>query len=81
MSEAASNSSSSTQTPIDNKELTLGKTLVENLTSKQFDISQYSDEYTKQLEQLINAKSSGKKTLRLQLLKMRKTLVRTYLKH
>ena len=63
MSEAASNSSSSTQTPIDNKELTLGKTLVENLTSKQFDISQYSDEYTKQLEQLINAKSSGKKTL------------------
>src|SRR6188472_1326851 len=48
MSEAASNSSSSPQTPIDNKELTLGKTLVENLTSKQFDISQYSDEYTKQ---------------------------------
>lgn len=47
---AASNSSSSTQTPIDNKELTLGKTLVENLTSKQFDISQYSGEYTKQLE-------------------------------
>src|ERR687885_1644070 len=42
----------------------LGKTLVENLTSKQFDISQYSDEYTKQLEQLINAKvsSGGKKT-------------------
>jgi DNA end-binding protein Ku len=63
MSEAASNSSSSTQTPIDSKELTLGKTLVENLTSKQFDISQYSDEYTKQLEQLINAKSSGRKTL------------------
>jgi DNA end-binding protein Ku len=59
----ASNSSSSPQTPIDNKELTLGKALVENITSKQFDISQYSDEYTKQLEQLINAKSSGKKTL------------------
>ena len=59
----------------------LGKALVENLTSKQFDISRYPDEYTKQLDQLINAKSSGKKTLRLQLLKMRKTLVRTYLKH
>jgi non-homologous end joining protein Ku len=36
--------------------------LVENLTSKEFDISEYSDEYTKQLEQLINAKVSGKKT-------------------
>ena len=59
MSEAASFSS---QPPIDNKELSLGKTLVESLTSKEFDISQYSDEYTKQLEQLINSKASGKKT-------------------
>jgi DNA end-binding protein Ku len=59
MSEAASQQQ---QPAIDNKELTLGKTLVENLTSEQFDISQYSDEYTKQLEQLIDAKtSSGKK--------------------
>ncbi|MFL6391757.1 MAG: Ku protein, partial [Nitrososphaeraceae archaeon] len=41
----------------------LGKTLVENLSSKEFDISQYSDEYTKQLEQLINAKIAGKQTL------------------
>jgi DNA end-binding protein Ku len=52
----------SSQPSIDNKELSLGKTLVENLTSKEFDISEYSDEYTKQLEQLINAKVSGKKT-------------------
>ena len=61
---ASANSSSSEQPPIDNKEISLGKTLVQNLTSKQFDISQYSDEYTKQLEQLINAKvsSGGKKT-------------------
>jgi DNA end-binding protein Ku len=49
------------QPPIDNKELSLGKTLVENLTSKEFDISQYSDEYTKQLEKLINEKATGKK--------------------
>ena len=65
ISVAASANSSSEQPPIDNKEISLGKTLVENLTSKQFDISQYSDEYTKQLEQLINAKvsSGGKKTL------------------
>ncbi|HEY9493005.1 MAG TPA: Ku protein [Nitrososphaeraceae archaeon] len=61
MSGAAAASSSS-QPSIDNKELSLGKILVENLTSKEFDISEYSDEYTKQLEQLINAKISGKKT-------------------
>jgi DNA end-binding protein Ku len=59
---AAAAASSSSQPLIDNKELSLGKTLVENLTSKEFDISEYSDEYTKQLEQLINAKASGKKT-------------------
>lgn len=59
---AAASSSSSSQPSIDNKELSLGKILVENLTSKEFDISEYSDEYTKQLEQLINAKISGKKT-------------------
>jgi DNA end-binding protein Ku len=66
MSEVASAavaSNSSSQPPIDSKEISLGKTLVENLTSNEFDISQYSDEYTKQLEQLINAKASGKKTI------------------
>jgi len=59
---AAAAAAASSQPSIDNKELSLGKILVENLTSKEFDISEYSDEYTKQLEQLINAKISGKKT-------------------
>ena len=55
---------SSSQLPqIDSKELSLGKTLVENLSNKEFDISQYSDEYTKQLEKLINAKATGKETV------------------
>jgi DNA end-binding protein Ku len=57
-----SSSSFSQQPPIDSKELSLGKTLVENLTNKEFDISQYSDEYTKQLEKIINAKATGKET-------------------
>jgi DNA end-binding protein Ku len=60
--EGMSGAAASSQPSIDNKELSLGKTLVENLTSKEFDISEYFDEYTKQLEQLINAKASGKKT-------------------
>jgi DNA end-binding protein Ku len=45
--------------PIDKREIDLGKTLVENLTNKEFDVSQYSDDYTKQLEELISAKSRG----------------------
>jgi DNA end-binding protein Ku len=56
-------SSSSQQPSIDSKELSLGKTLVENLSNKEFDISQYSDEYTKQLEKIINAKATGKETV------------------
>lgn len=63
--EGMDGSISSQQPSIDNKELSLGKTLVENLSSKEFDISQYSDEYTKQLERLINAKIAGKQTLNL----------------
>ena len=63
--EGMDGSISSQQPSIDNKELSLGKTLVENLSSKEFDISQYSDEYTKQLERLINAKVAGKQTLNL----------------
>src|ERR671932_528672 len=63
MDGSAASSSSPQQSSIDNKELSLGKTLVENLSSKEFDIGQYSDEYTKQLEQLINAKIAGKQTL------------------
>ena len=46
--------------PIDEKEMSLGKLLVENLTSKDFDISRYHDEYTEELEKLINAKAKGK---------------------
>ena len=46
---------------IDPKELTLGKTLVENLTTEKFDPGQYSDSYAKELEKLIEAKSKGQK--------------------
>jgi DNA end-binding protein Ku len=48
--------SNSQQAKIDNKEINLGKTLVENLTSKEFDISRYSDSYAKELEKLITVK-------------------------
>jgi DNA end-binding protein Ku len=44
---------------VDEKELELGKMLIENLTSSQFDVTQYSDEYTKQLENMVTAKSKG----------------------
>ena len=46
---------------VDSKELSLGKTLVENLTTEKFDLGQYSDSYAKELEKLIEAKSKGKK--------------------
>ena len=46
---------------IDNKEeLTLGKLLVQNLSTKHFDISKYSDSYTEELKKLVEAKSKGK---------------------
>ena len=44
---------------IDSKEISLGKTLVENLTAEKFDPSQYCDSYAKELEKLIEAKSKG----------------------
>jgi DNA end-binding protein Ku len=44
---------------VDPKELSLGKTLVENLTTEKFDPGQYSDTYAKELEKLIEAKSKG----------------------
>jgi DNA end-binding protein Ku len=44
---------------VDSKELSLGKTLVENLTTEKFDPGQYSDTYAKELEKLIEAKSKG----------------------
>ena len=46
---------------VDSKELSLGKTLVENLTTEKFDLGQYSDSYAKELENLIEAKSKGQK--------------------
>jgi DNA end-binding protein Ku len=46
--------------PIEKKEIELGKILVDSLTNKEFDVSLYSDDYTKQLEELISAKSQGK---------------------
>ena len=46
---------------VDHKELELGKTLVENLTTERFDPGQYSDNYAKELEKLIDAKSRGHK--------------------
>jgi len=45
---------------IDEQEIALGKTLVENLTSKDFDMSEYSDTYAKQVQELISAKAQGK---------------------
>ncbi len=46
---------------IDANELSLGKTLVEDLTAEEFDLGQYSDAYAKELEKLIEAKSRGEK--------------------
>jgi DNA end-binding protein Ku len=46
---------------VDSKELSLGKTLVENLTTERFDLGQYSDSYAKELEKIIEAKSKGQK--------------------
>jgi DNA end-binding protein Ku len=48
---------------VDSKELSLGKTLVENLSSKEFDLGQYSDSYAKELEKLIEAKSKGQRVI------------------
>lgn len=45
---------------VDEQEISLGKTLVANLTSKEFDPSKYADTYTMQLRDMINAKTQGK---------------------
>jgi DNA end-binding protein Ku len=44
---------------VDPKELSLGKTLVENLTTEKFDPGQYPDTYAKELEKLIEAQCKG----------------------
>jgi DNA end-binding protein Ku len=48
---------------VDPKELSLGKTLVENLTTEKFDPGQYSNSYAKELEKLIEAKSKGQEVV------------------
>jgi DNA end-binding protein Ku len=48
---------------VDSKELSLGKTLVDNLTTEKFDPGQYSHTYAKELEKLIEAKSKGQKVV------------------
>jgi DNA end-binding protein Ku len=48
---------------VDSKELSLGKTLVENITAEKFDPGQYSDTYAKELEKLIEAKSKGQRVV------------------
>ncbi len=54
-------SENSIPTPaVDKKEIDLGKILVDNLTNKEFDASLYSNEYAKQLDELISAKAQGK---------------------
>jgi DNA end-binding protein Ku len=51
---------SETKVPeIDKNEMSLGKLLVESLTSKGFDISRYHDEYVEELQDLIKAKAKG----------------------
>ena len=45
---------------IDSKELSLGKLLVENLSSDELDLSKYSDTYAKELEKLIESKVKGR---------------------
>jgi DNA end-binding protein Ku len=51
------------QQQVDSKELSLGKILVENLTTERFDLGQYSDSYAKELEKLIEAKAKGQKVI------------------
>ncbi|HEU5462417.1 MAG TPA: Ku protein [Nitrososphaeraceae archaeon] len=53
--------SSAQQPKVEDKELSLGKTLVANLTSEQFDIGKYSDSYSEEVKKLIEAKSKGQK--------------------
>jgi DNA end-binding protein Ku len=45
---------------LEEQELALGKTLVDQLTSEQLDIGDYSDSYAAQLQQMIEAKAQGK---------------------
>ena len=55
MSDAAS-----TKTKLEPQEMDLGKALVQQLTSENLDLGEYSDAYSKQVEELIDAKAKGK---------------------
>ena len=58
--EGMSGSSPDKKPILDKKEISLGKMLVENLSNKEFDPSQYHDSFTEQLEKIVAAKSQGK---------------------
>jgi DNA end-binding protein Ku len=45
---------------LEREELSLAKMLVDRFSSKELDLSEYSDGYTKELEKLIDAKAKGK---------------------
>jgi DNA end-binding protein Ku len=45
---------------LDSNELSLGKLLVENLSTEHFDLGKYSDAYSRELEKLIDSKAKGK---------------------
>src|SRR4029078_1093739 len=50
----------SKQSKLDPQEISLGQLLVQKYSKKQFDIGDYSDNYVKELEKLIDAKIKGK---------------------
>jgi non-homologous end joining protein Ku len=52
--------SASNKVKLEEQEIALGKILVEQLGADRFDIGNYSDAYTNELEKLIKAKSEGK---------------------
>ncbi len=47
-------------TKLDPQEISLGQPLVQKYSNKEFDIGEYSDNYVKELEKLIDAKRKGK---------------------
>lgn len=53
----------SERTKTDDKEMQLGRTLVEQLAANEFDASQYTDVYSKEIQKLIEAKAKGKQVL------------------
>ncbi len=58
---------------LDSKELSLGKLLVENLSSEHFDLSKYSDAYSQELEKLIDSKVKGKPVIEKPVEKVQET--------